>query len=399
MKESYAISADVAVVGGGVVGLCVSHDLAAAGAATTLWEAGHPGGGASAEAHGQLVPPAGPLRPLFDDSVARYEQLAAEDAGEVMDRDPCGALVLDTASAQAVRDDGEPLSAAEARACEPALGPAVRGAVWLPQARRIDPRRLIALLAEVARAQGVAVRGGSPVVELIRVARGWQLRTVQGDRVTYRTVILAAGRHSVRLRPDLPIMGVRGRVLRTAPHPPLLRHIVGEPVRARLTVPTLAQVAAQDPAEAHVGLLLHQRPDGVLLIGASWQHAWQPDPPGLDGVVARRAIQLVPALAEARIGGAWSGVRPETPDGMPIVDQIDESLFVCAGHGGSGFIAGPGSARLVAELVLGRPPFTDPRPFRHHRLGSATSRSLPSHVCSGEHLRWAGGASATPHRP
>jgi len=73
----------------------------------------------------------------------------------------------------------------------------------------------------------------------------------------------------------------------------------------------------------------------------------------------------VPALGELGVTGAWSGVRPTTPDGFPIIGWVPavDGLFVAGGHGGAGVVLGGGSARLAAQLLVGETPFTDPSPF------------------------------------
>ena len=81
--------------------------------------------------------------------------------------------------------------------------------------------------------------------------------------------------------------------------------------------------------------------------------------------VGRRAAALVPALGELGVTGAWSGVRPTSPDSFPLIGWVPgvDGLFVAGGHGGAGVVLGGGSARLAAQLLVGETPFTDPSPF------------------------------------
>ena len=83
---------------------------------------------------------------------------------------------------------------------------------------------------------------------------------------------------------------------------------------------------------------------------------------GVVGEIARRAAALVPALGDLGVTGAWSGVRPTSPDGLPLIGWVPgiEGLFVAGGHGGQGVTLGAGSARLAAQMLLGVEPFTDP---------------------------------------
>ena len=130
-----------------------------------------------------------------------------------------------------------------------------------------------------------------------------------------------------------------------------------------------------------LGSLIQQNRDGHILLGGSREQALSEEPLGADvgaatageadggagvvGEIARRAATLVPALGELGVTGAWSGVRPTTPDDLPIIGWVPavDGLFVAGGHGGAGVVLGGGSARLAAQLLVGETPFTDPAPF------------------------------------
>src|SRR5206468_2284761 len=80
---------------------------------------------------------------------------------------------------------------------------------------------------------------------------------------------------------------------------------------------------------------------------------------------AARVCQLLPAMASIEVETTWSGLRPFTPDELPYIGHLEDGLAVCAGHSSDGILAGAGSGRLVAEMVLATEPFTDPAPFSH----------------------------------
>lgn len=362
---------DVAVVGGGIVGLAVAAHLVRAGRDVDVWEAERPGSGASGQAHGQIVPPGEALRPFWRRSLDFYAELAAH-GDFAWDRDPVGALVLaagsEEASALAERGkgvDGEVLDASALRQVEPALAADIPAGLLLPEGRRTEPAALVAALADQVRTDGAHLRVRTRVTGLSRrPGDRWRLVTAQGEAREYRVVVLAAGLGTVRLARQagvaLPLIGVHGRVLRTEPLPPLLHHILGDH-----TLGTGAALHGERPA---VALLAHQRPDGCVLLGASWAASEAEDERELDRRIVEHGVRRVPRLAGARIFGSRSGSRPCTPDLLPVVDQPAEGLFVCAGHGGEGFIAGPGSALAVAQLVLQEKPFTDLRAFGLNRF-------------------------------
>jgi len=385
------------VVGAGVVGLSVAWQLATRGVAVTVWDAGHPGGGASGRAHGQVVPPAAALVPLWRESLRLYQELA--EMGEFgWDRRPIGTLVLawtpDELDLLGGRDgtgDGRRLDGAAVRELEPAVSQDVVGGLALPEGRRIDPTLVVATLALAARRAGASLRTGEPVVDLVPAGeRGWRLVTAGGLVADHRAVVLAAGAGTAALAGragrNLPIVGVRGRILLTEPLPPLLGRLLADCRLGTATAlaaarPFLGTLRGPNDHRPSVALLAHQRADGRVVLGASWSPDGDGDPGDhrdLDARIARNALNRLPGLADARIERTWSGVRPCSPDGRPVVGRVAPGLYVCCGHGGEGFIAGPGTASLLADLVLHRPPYTDPRPFSADRFLSTDAQGAAS---------------------
>jgi glycine/D-amino acid oxidase-like deaminating enzyme len=100
-----------------------------------------------------------------------------------------------------------------------------------------------------------------------------------------------------------------------------------------------------------VSLLAHQTPDGSIVLGGSWYPQEEPEPADLTERILARAHRLLPGIARPRVVAERHGVRPVLPDRRPVVDRLAPGLFGCFGHGGEGFIAGPGSAALLADLV------------------------------------------------
>lgn len=332
---------EIGVVGGGVVGLSVAIALRQAGYATTLCTAGRVGDGASAAAHGQLVRPGPGMTRLWQDSIAFYDRLMLSTR--------VGNLVLvgdeDDATALGQRVDGELISGFDLRVRFPYLSTRVSAGLWQEEGRRIEPSEVVGRLASIAAASGVVLREHSEVRTIIAGRRRqWAMHHDDGDRSEFDVVVLTAGLGTRELATnsgmDVPLSGVRGRILRTQPMKHFLPTIIGQ-----------AAVGHPRPAHNPVALLAHQRVDGTVLIGGSWIDENDPDPADLDQSILDNAIAIVPALSGSRIAGSWSGIRPTTPDGRPIIDRLDDNLFVCCGHGGSGFISGPGSALLLTEII------------------------------------------------
>lgn len=150
----------------------------------------------------------------------------------------------------------------------------------------------------------------------------------------------------------------------------------GDAGPARVTVGGYAR--GQLPEAADIGLLVQQNRGGHFLLGGSRLASLREDPecPDVTREIARRAVEMVPALSAAHVTAVWSGVRPMSQDGLPLIGWAPgvEGFFVVGAHGGQGVTLAGGSARLAAQMVLGNPPFTDPAPFAPDRF----QRSEPS---------------------
>jgi glycine/D-amino acid oxidase-like deaminating enzyme len=375
---------DVIVIGGGVIGTAAALELARAGAEVTLYERGQLAAGASGASNGLVTPPIErPLMPLWQASADAYRALAAEsDVPFLLDAADIGTLIVATTDEQlaelrAVPPEGPKLLDTDAlREAEPALSERALGALLIEQGWRVDALSLTAALAAAATAAGARVVTGTPVRSL---SPGGAVHTDGGTHRANR-VLLAAGAWTRRLAGwigrDVPVRPVRGWLMVTAAGPPLLRRMVieagwaaaegpqpGEPV----TLADLAdgRVPPTGPRPGH-RLIAHEAGAGGVLVGGSEGPSIRESGESAEvlGPIAEHACNLLPGLREREVVSAWTGLRPTSPDALPFIDWLDERVLVCAGHGSQGILTGGGSARLAADLLLGRLPFTDPTPFR-----------------------------------
>ncbi len=232
------------------------------------------------------------------------------------------------------------LDAAALAALEPALDPAGVGAGLHARVDRfVRPEQLTAGLAERLRADGVEIHEGCELRTLARSDGGWALETTSGPVAAQRLVV-AAGLPTApllrRLGVRVPLMGARGYSVTVAGR--------GTPPRHALYL-----------AEAKLGLSPFDdgvRVAGVFELGASnddvspavgerllaaarpYLAGWQPDP---DGPVE-----------------AWAGLRPATPDGLPLIGALPglDDIYLATGHGMLGVTLAPATADLLAPLVL-----------------------------------------------
>jgi len=373
---------DVVVIGGGVVGTMAAWQLAVAGAEVTLLERGALASGATSKSQGLVLPPDhAELVPLWQESIAMYGRLHDDGAEFCFDRDePIGTLLLARHPGQLSALAGAPVAGyildgdgvAEA---EPALAEGMAGGLLIAEGRRTDPGALAASAAEAAAQAGADVRTH---VEVKLLGKGGAVVTDAG-RIAAGQVLVAAGAWTRRLvhalGTDIPIRPVRGWLALLAPGPPILRHAIHEAAYEPTPDPAPAYPVSlgrlsQGPlsehgAEAAHALGIHQNADGSVLVGASRSAALHEGPESLAALRqnARHAGELIPELAGREVTATWTGLRPFSEDGLPHIGRLDERTVVCAGHGSEGILTGGGSARLAAELVLGRSPFTDPAAF------------------------------------
>lgn len=217
----------------------------------------------------------------------------------------------------------EPLTGKDIRALEPAVSARVRSGFRAGDEMAVDNRILLQVLSEVAAAAGVRT------VQ----ARVTDLRDVPGDQV-----LLAAGVGSVALWPGLGVYPSKGEVLRlghaTGALPPP-EHVVRGRINGR-------------------AVYVVPRRDGVV-VGATQYDGGDDRLPVAGGVadLLGDAIELMPALREYRLLSVEAGLRPATPDAMPLIGRLDERTVVATGHGRNGILMSAITAELVAEVLAG----------------------------------------------
>ncbi|XVV13498.1 glycine oxidase ThiO [Actinoplanes sp. CA-131856] len=328
---------DIAVVGGGIIGLAVAWRLVERGQDVTVFDDGDEG--AWHVAAGMLAP--GGESAFEDPALVRLMERSAElwpafaaGLGNV-GYDDTGTLSLamtadDVAEAARVwtRQQLPLLRPSELRELEPALSPRVRVGVHAPRERQVDPRRVVAALREKLHDRIVPKRIDS-------------LSDVEAT-----TVVVAAGCGTARLT-GLPVRPVKGQVLRLRGEPGLLRHVLDATVDGRSVY-----IVPRRDGEIVVGATQEERTDRLVTAG------------GVHDLL-RAAIELVPGLAELELAETTVGHRPGTPDNAPLIGPIGEGVFVAAGHHRNGILLAPVTAELVADLVLdGKEcPDFDPRRF------------------------------------
>lgn len=356
---------DVIVIGGGIVGASAAYRLARSGARVTLVDRADTGqataAGAGIISPGTSYHPPAAFFPLAFRAVAYYDTLLAaldEDGETETGFDAVGLLHVATTEAEAAalpvllrlieerRMAGAPrigavqmLSGDEARALFPALG-ACLGAIHTSAAARVDGRLLRDAMRRAAARRGARIVTGS--AEAIREAVGGVELTVNGETLTAIAAILASGAWSGMLAETLgvrlPVFPQRGQILhlrlpgRETARWPI---VVGFHSHYILTFPQ-DRVVAGATRESDAGFDARMTAGGV--------HE-----------ALEEALRVAPGLGDATLDEVRVGLRPASPDGLPLLGRIPgrERLYIATGHGASGLQLGPYSGALVADLALG----------------------------------------------
>lgn len=362
---------DVAVIGGGIVGTSVAAFLGAAGVRVAVHEREAIAAGASGRNSGVVQHPFDPaLVPLYRETVDIYRSLDLEavPVGFRLAERPAGLLLVSTSMAAVARvaDElasihphlqPEPLDGETLRRLEPSLAPGL-AACRIDIGYPVVPSAPTYAMATLAERRGAVIRQGRSATPVIRDGRCVGV-TADGRLESAHAVVVAAGPWTPGVVDPSgtwrPIRSVWGVVVETLlADPP--RHVLEEAEMDQV----LAGAAAASTGDGSSGFSLVTA-GGVSVVGSTFLER-EPNAAAWTEPLLVSAARFVPAVADAPIRETRLCARPSSLDGRPLVGAVPGivGLYVCAGHGPWGITTGPASARLVADLVLGRAPGIDP---------------------------------------
>ncbi|MEH6437589.1 NAD(P)/FAD-dependent oxidoreductase [Massilia sp. DD77] len=365
-------SFDVIVIGAGIIGAACAVELQALGRKVLLVDALHPGAGVTAAGMGHLVA----LDETDDEldlcmlSLARWDAYLSRKGG-LAEHAQCGTLWVaedEAQMAQAARRvhrlaqrgwSASLLSGAELARIEPSLRKGLAGGLRVERDSAVYPPAVARELAARLVAQGGATRFGTQVLRI----GAHDMQLASGERLTAADIVVAAGTGVTSLLPDIPVFPRKGHLAITDRYPGRLAH--------QVVSMGYGQTEAGSDALA-VAANVQPRATGQWLIGSCRQdgvaHA-EVDPRVLAQLL-RSAIALLPCLAGMTIIRSWTGMRPATRDGRPIIGRhpVLGHVWLAAGHEGLGVTTAFGTAQLLADLMLGRPASIDPTPYSPSRF-------------------------------
>ncbi|HEX2016491.1 MAG TPA: glycine oxidase ThiO [Solirubrobacteraceae bacterium] len=366
MPAAQPPNVEVAVVGGGAIGLTVAWRAAQRGCSVCVLDRGALGGGASHVAAGMLAPvtevefgEAGfrqlelglASARLWPEFAVELETAAGIDVGwresgtlvVARDEDEGRALERELAFRRRLGLVVEALRPSQARRLEGALAPSLRSALLVAGDHSVDPRALTEALAIAAQRAGATLRPETPVAGLeLAGGRVTGLRLADGAWLGAERVVLAAGAWSDTIDglpgwARVPVRPVKGQivVLRDPSGPGLVQRVL-----------------------RFEGGYLVPRADGRYVLGATMEERGFDRRVTVGGVLEllREAHALVPGLEELELVALQAGLRPGTPDNAPIIGPGALAGLVWAtGHHRNGILLAPLTAQMVADELTGEP--------------------------------------------
>jgi len=354
---------DVIIAGGGIIGLSLALSLRQQGLRVLIVERGEPGREASCAAAGMLMGAGNEipvqLRPLAAASASMYPEFAhqlEDESGLKVDLREQGTILI--AHRNQLPERAERISGDELRALEPALrllrdhgetenrAPHAQAAIL--RERSVDPRALVAAAIQAAHHHGVDISSGTPAHKL-RIEDG-HAAGIETARGTYHAtmVVNCAGAWAGCVQPlRFPVRPIKGQMLAVVGGPPL-KHVI--------------------QAE-HVYLV--PRSDGRIVIGSTLEEAGYDKRTDTSAIqtLFKAAVEAVPALAQAKIHEDWAGLRPGTPDRLPILGETSiPGYFAATGHYRDGILLAPVTAQAMTALLLRQACSRDLTPFAPARF-------------------------------
>jgi glycine oxidase len=345
---------DAVVAGGGIIGASIALELASAGLRVGVFDAQKPGREASWASAGMISPAPesaamASLIPLsmasvraYPEFIRRVEELSGKNVGYRKE----GALDIFLAEAaqqeipailEAHRKAGlraELVSSQEACALEPAITAEIHAGIVRPEEASLDNRIFTEATLEAAHRKGAEIYSGNGAKSLWIEGQTCKGLHVETGRVEARWTVVAAGCFSAQIEgaaPYAPVVPAKGQMM-----------------ALRCDGVTLRRDLWSD----HIYLV--PRTDGRIIAGATVEYEGFDRSVTTGGMrkILNGAIALVPALEKARIEETWAGLRPDSPDHLPILGPTDrEGLLIATGHFRSGILLAPITAQLIREWV------------------------------------------------
>ena len=345
---------DAVVAGGGLIGASIALELAEAGLKVGLYDAREPGREASWASAGMISPAPEnpgmiPFMPislasvaLYPEFIRRVEGLSGKDVDYrqtgafdiILEGDVERELSTIIALQHGVGLRAEAISAEQAREMEPSLNEEVQAAIFRADEGSLDARMFTEGVLEAGRQRGVEIFAGNGARALKKEGGRCRGLILGRGEVEAKWTIIAAGSFSARIEgveAYAPVFPAKGQMVALRCEAADIQHILW--LGHKYIVP---------------------RKSGRIIAGSTIERSGFDHHVTAGGIesILREAIKMVPALENAQIEETWAGLRPDSPDHLPIIGRTDvEGLLIATGHFRSGILLTPITARLIREWV------------------------------------------------
>jgi glycine oxidase len=372
---------DVAVAGGGLIGGSIALELARAGLSVGVFDRQEPGLEASWAGAGilspapesaamiSLVPLGKASMAIYPEFVGMVEEISGQSAGyrpkgtlqALFSRDAREELSTVIALHHGLGLKSEPLRAEDARELEPSLSDDLEAGVLRPDEASVDNRAMTQAVLEAARRSGVQFFPGSSVDAIWREGDKCLGLCLKNEKIAARWTVIAAGCFSASIE------GV-------AAYAPV-RPAKGQMIALRADDLKIERVLWSEK------IYLVPRNDGRILAGATVEYTGFEKGVTAGGIekILSGAIELSPGLADARVEETWAGLRPDSPDHLPILGPTDlDGLLIATGHFRGGILLTPITAKLMSEWVTQQRVSVDWDRFSPMRFQAASAQRAPA---------------------
>ena len=345
---------DAVIAGAGLIGASIALELAEAGLKVGLYDAHEPGREASWASAGMISP--APENPdmipfvpmslasvaLYPDFIRKVEELAGVRVGYrkdgaldvIVDGDAQEELSTVIALQHGVGLKAEALSAEQARKMEPALTDEMQAAIFREDEASLDTRVFTDAALKAAQRKGVQIFAGNGAKALWKAGERCKGLVLEKGQVEAKWTVIAAGCFSARIEgvaPYAPVFPAKGQMMALRCESVEIHHVLW--LEHTYLVP---------------------RNDGRIIAGSTIERTGFDHDVTAGGLkkILNEATKLAPGLEKARIEEAWAGLRPDSPDHLPIIGPTDlDGLLIATGHFRSGILLAPVTARLIHDWV------------------------------------------------
>jgi len=382
--------ADVVIIGGGIIGTAIAYFLSCQKIKVILLEKNGIASGSSGACDGAVImqtkKPGVHLKLALEsrELISRIQDelpvpIEYEKSGSLIVMETEDEKTAMTRSVEGQRQAGldvELLDPTQLRSLVPPLSEHLMGAAYAPRDGKINPIALTLGFAMGAKQRNAEILKGTAVLDI--AVEGEQIAAVvtAAGKIETRTVVNAAGAYAPEigrmLGIKIPITPRRGQLLVTEARPGLLKPWLGS---ANYIA---AKFNPQPADEGAGGVSMDQTQNGNLLIGSTREFVGYDRRTTVEGLkqIASRAIRILPDLKHTHIIRAFAGLRPYTPDGLPVLGKVEKikGFIMAAGHEGDGIALSAVTGKLISELVSEGKTDADLGSLNLNRFSAATTR-------------------------